>query len=97
MSFSSISEQGLADTITVGEYLVKNKESSFMLEMVGDSMTDSGICHGDKIIFERGKIPKGSDIVITLNEEGYKIKYFKQIKNQEQVIGVITSSFRTYG
>ncbi len=96
MSFSSLSEQGLADTITIGEYLVKHKESSYLLEFVGDYMMEAGIHHGDMIIFERGKIPRNGDIVIVLNEEGYRAKYLKDIKSLEQVIGVVVSSFRNY-
>lgn len=97
MSFSSVSENELADTITIGEYLIQHKESSYLLEMEGDSMDEAGIKSGDMVIFERGRVPRNGDIVISLTDDGYRVNYLNKIKSSEQVIGVITSSFRTYG
>jgi DNA polymerase V len=97
MSFSSVSENELADTITIGEYLIGHKESSYLLEIEGSSMDEVGIKNGDKVIFERGRVPRSGDIVISLTDDGYKIDYLNKIKSSEQVIGVVTSSFRTYG
>lgn len=96
MSFSSISEQGLADTISIGEFLIHHKASSFILEMSGNSMERAGILHGDQIIFERGRIPKFGDIVISLDEDGYRVRHLNDIEEDEKVIGVVVSTFRKY-
>ncbi len=111
--FAAPAEEELADTITVGEYLIRHKESSYLLQVEGDSMMDAGIHNGDMVIFERGKDAKPGDIVVALTENGYTLKYlrkkygkvFLEAANSEypdihpkegQVIGVVTSTFRTY-
>jgi DNA polymerase V len=95
MSFASPVEEELADTISIGEYLLRNKDQSFLLEMVGDSMKESGILHGDMIIFERTSDCKAGDIVVALTEDGYTLKHLKN-GERSHVIGVVTSSFRRY-
>ncbi len=111
--FAAPAEEELADTITVGEYLIRHKESSYLLQVEGDSMMDAGIHNGDMVIFERGKDAKPGDIVVALTEDGYTLKYlrkkygkvFLEAANSEypdihpkegQIIGVVTSTFRTY-
>lgn len=76
--FAAPAEDELADTITVGEYLIRHKESSYLLQVEGDSMRDAGINEGDMVIFERGTTPKVGDIVIALTEDGYTLKYLRK-------------------
>lgn len=76
--FATPAEEDLADTISVGEYLIRDKEASFLLEVVGDSMKDAGILEGDKVIFERTGSYKPGDVVIALTEDGYTLKYLRK-------------------
>ncbi len=76
--FASAAEEDLADTISVGEYLIRDKEASFLLQVVGDSMIDAGIHEGDMVIFERTHDYKLGDIVIALTEDGYTLKYLRK-------------------
>ncbi len=76
--FASPAEEELADTISVGEYLIRDKDASYLLEVEGDSMVDAGIYEGDMVIFERGVNYKSGDIVIALTEDGYTIKYLRK-------------------
>ncbi len=76
--FASPAEEELADTITVGEYLIRDKNASFLLEVEGDSMEGAGIKPGDMVIFERSGNYKPGDIVIALTEDGYTIKYLRK-------------------
>ncbi len=76
--FASPAEEELADTISVGEYLIGDKDASYLLEVEGDSMVDAGIHQGDMVIFERGRDCKTGDIVIALTEDGYTIKYLRK-------------------
>lgn len=78
MSFASPAQEALADTITVGEYLVRDHEASFLLEVTGDAMEGVGILAGDTVIFERGVVAKPGDIVIVLTEDGYYMRYLRQ-------------------
>ncbi len=81
--FPSPAEEELADTMTMDEYLIKNKEATFILKVSGDSMIDAGIMEGDMVIVERGISPKEGDIVIAEVDGGWTIKYFR--KNGSQV------------
>jgi SOS-response transcriptional repressor LexA len=117
--FAAPAEEELADTITVGEYLIRHKESSYLLKVEGDSMKGAGILEGDMVIFERRTDAKPGDIVVALTEDGYTLKflrknpstalragkYYLEAANDEysdmfpvegQIIGVVTSTFRTY-
>ncbi|MES2224848.1 MAG: S24 family peptidase [Patescibacteria group bacterium] len=76
--FAAPAEEALADTITVGDYLVRNKESSYLLQVQGDSMIDAGIHEGDMVIFERTSDYNIGDIVVALTEDGYTLKYLRK-------------------
>ncbi|MDB5238982.1 MAG: polymerase subunit [Candidatus Parcubacteria bacterium] len=76
--FAAPAEEELADTITVGEYLIGNKDASYMLQVDGDSMQDAGIRTGDMVIFERSQDYKPGDIVVALTEDGYTLKYLRK-------------------
>jgi len=41
--FPSPAEEELGDTIDLDEFLIKNKEATYMLKVTGDSMKDAGI------------------------------------------------------
>lgn len=76
--FAAPAEEELADTITLGEYLIRHKESTYLLKVAGDSMQDAGIHEGDMVVFERRHDAKPGDIVIALTEDGYTIKYLRK-------------------
>lgn len=111
--FAAPAEEELADTISIGEYLVTNPNASYLLEVEGDSMEGAGIRSGDMVIFERGQEGKPGDIVVALTEDGYTLKYLRKKGSsfyleaandrypdmhpkEGQIIGVVTSTFRTY-
>lgn len=112
--FATPAEEELADTITIGEYLLRRPEASYLLKVEGDSMQDAGIQEGDMVVFERTNDYKPGDIVVTLTEDGYTLKYLRKkdgkyyleaanenypdIHPREgSIIGVVISTFRTYG
>jgi len=76
--FPSAAEEELSDTITLDEYLIGNKEATFILKVSGDSMKDAGIMQGDMVIVERNKIAKDGDIVIAEVDGEWTIKYFRK-------------------
>jgi SOS regulatory protein LexA len=76
--FPSPAEEELVDTMSLDDYLIKNKEASFILKVKGDSMEDAGIFEGDMVIVERGKAPKVGDIVIAQVDGEYTMKYYRE-------------------
>lgn len=76
--FAAPAEEELADTITVGEYLLPRPDASYLLTVEGDSMIDAGIQSGDMVVFERTKDVQINDIVVALTEDGYTLKYLRR-------------------
>lgn len=81
--FPSAAEEELLDTMSLDEYLIQNKEATYLLKVKGDSMQDAGIIEGDMVLVERGKIPKPGQIVIATVDGEYTMKYYR--KNGEKV------------
>ena len=75
--FPTSAEEELIDTMSLDEYLVQNKEATYLLKVKGDSMIDAGILPGDLVIVERGKTPRPNDIVIAEVDEEYTMKYYR--------------------
>lgn len=80
--FPSPSEEELVDTMSLDDYLIKNKEATYILKVKGDSMVDAGIYEGDMVLVERGKSPKLGDIVVAQVDGEYTLKFFRQ-KNKQ--------------
>ena len=78
----SPAEEELSDTMSLDEYLINNKEATFMLKVKGDSMIDAGIMPGDMVLVERGKNPKYGDVVIAEVDNGWTMKYLHKDKGQ---------------
>ncbi|HEY0979672.1 MAG TPA: S24 family peptidase [Candidatus Paceibacterota bacterium] len=112
--FAAPAEEELADTVSIGEYLIDNPNASYLLTVEGDSMEGAGIRDGDMVIFERTHDVKPGQIVVALTEDGYTLKYLRKrgsrfyleaanerypdmYPTEGQIIGRVTSSFRTYG
>jgi repressor LexA len=76
--FAAPAEEELADTINIGEYLLRRPDASYLLTVEGDSMQDAGIHHGDMVVFERTQDYKIGDIVVALTEDGYTLKYLRR-------------------
>lgn len=74
----SPAEEENVDTISLDDWLIGNREASFMLTVSGDSMIDAGIRPGDMVILERGKTPKPGDVVVAEVDREWTIKYFEK-------------------
>ena len=70
-----------SEAISIDDYLVKDKESTYLLEVKGDSMIDEGIREGDLVLVERKGEAKDGDIVIAEIDGGWTMKYFKKKGN----------------
>jgi len=79
--FPSTAEEEILDTMSIDEYLIEKKESTYMLEVKGESMIDAGIQEGDLVIAERTNNPKVGDIVIAEVDGGWTMKYYRKKGN----------------
>ena len=76
--FPSPAEEELADTMSFDEYLIENKEATYILKVKGDSMIDAGICEGDMVVVERTATPKVGQIVIAEVDGAWTMKYLRK-------------------
>ncbi|NTW15015.1 MAG: hypothetical protein HGA38_01440 [Candidatus Moranbacteria bacterium] len=75
--FPSPAEEELLDTMTLDDWLIGNREATFMLEVKGESMRDAGIRPGDTVLAERGRTPKEGDIVIAEVDRKWTMKEYR--------------------
>ncbi len=76
--FPTATEEQSTDTLCLEDYLIKDKDSSYLLEVKGDSMIEEGIKEGDLVVVERRGDPKDGDIVIAEVDGGWTMKYYKK-------------------
>ena len=94
--YPSPAEEELLDTVTLDEYLIQNKEKTYMIRVQGDSMIEEGILPGDMVLVEWQKEAKSGEIVIaqvdgewtmkTYRKRGRKVILEAANKNYEPVI-----------
>jgi repressor LexA len=82
----SPAEEELHDTMSLDEWLIRNKEATYMLKVTGDSMIEAGIMDGDMVLLERGKEPKNGDVVIAEVDGAWTLKYFEKKGAQVSLI-----------
>ena len=76
--FPSPADEELTDTMSLDEYLIGNKEATYLLKVNGNSMCDAGILPGDMLLVERGAHPRDGDIVIAQVDREWTMKYFRK-------------------
>ena len=76
--FPSPEEEALCDVMSLDDYLVNRPETSFLLQVTGDSMIHAGILPGDLVVIEKGREPKSGDIVIAEVDGEWTLKFFRK-------------------
>lgn len=76
--FPAPSEEQSTDTISLEDYLIEKKDSTYMLEVDGDSMEDAHIQEGDMVIAKRSDVAKDGQIVIANVDGEFTMKYFRK-------------------
>lgn len=76
--FPSPSEDVLETTINLDSFLIRKKDSTYILEVDGDSMIEAHIADGDMVIAERTETARDMDIVIAEVDGEFTMKYFRK-------------------
>jgi repressor LexA len=76
--FPSPAEEELVDTLSLDDFLIQNREATFLLKVSGDSMTGAGIMPGDMVIVDKGRTAKSGDIVIAQVDGEWTMKYLRK-------------------
>lgn len=80
--FPAAAEESELDTMSIDEYLIQNRDATYMLKVKGDSMKDAGIVEGDMVIVERTQSPKVGQIVIADVDGEWTMKYLRKKGNE---------------
>lgn len=91
--FPTTAEESVSDTMSIDDYLIEKKESTYILEVKGDSMIEAGICEGDLVIAERTQNAREGDIVIAEVDGGWTMKYLRK-KNGKPYLEPANKDFK---
>jgi SOS regulatory protein LexA len=80
--FPTATEENDLDTFDITDYLIENKNNSYLLRVKGDSMIEAGIIEGDFVVAEKKNTANIGDIVIAEVDGGWTMKYFRKKGNQ---------------
>lgn len=80
--FAAPVEEQAEEQITLESYLVRDRSSTFLLRVKGDSMINAGIHEGDLVVVDRAKQPRPNDIVVGVLDGEYTLKRLKRDKGK---------------
>lgn len=80
--FAAPVEEHAEEQITIENYLVRNRSSTFLLRVKGDSMINAAINEGDLVVVDRAKQPKPEDIVVGVLDGEFTLKRLKKDKGK---------------
>lgn len=76
--FPSMTEEMTDTSLNLNDFLIRKKDSTYLVNVDGDSMIDAHITDGDMVIAERSITAKDKDIVIAEIDGECTMKYFRQ-------------------
>ncbi|HVW66331.1 MAG TPA: transcriptional repressor LexA [Candidatus Peribacteraceae bacterium] len=81
--FAAPAEEQAEELLTLENYLVRDRNSTFLLRVKGNSMVNAGIQEGDLVVVERGsKEPRVGDIVVGVLDGEYTLKRLARDKGK---------------
>lgn len=76
--FPSLGEETVNDNLLLDDWLLGDRDASYILCVNGDSMIDAGIHEGDYVIVERTLNANVGDIVIAEINDEWTMKYLRK-------------------
>jgi repressor LexA len=76
--FPSPAEEELIDTLSLDEWLIKNRNATFLLKVSGDSMIEAGILPGDMVLIDRSLTPQSGDVIIAEVDGEWTLKFLRK-------------------
>jgi repressor LexA len=85
--FPTVADEDVeTELVSLDDFLVEKKSSTYMLEVQGESMIEAGILEGDLVLVERGRTPRRGDIVLALVDHEYTLKYLDTEKGRPVLV-----------
>lgn len=76
--FPGPAEEERLGTVNLDDFLIKNRQATYLLKVSGYSMKDLGIMPGDLVLAERGADARDGDIVIAEVDGEWTIKTLRK-------------------
>ncbi len=86
-------EEQMLDTMSIDEFLIDGKATTYMLEVKGESMIDAHIAEGDLILVEKVDNAKVGDIVVADVDGGWTLKYYRVDKQGQAYLEPANKNF----
>ena len=80
--FAAPAEEQAEELVTLEDYLVRDRNKTFLLRVKGDSMINAGIQEGDLVVVERGANPRVGEIVVGVLDGEFTLKRLKRDKGK---------------
>lgn len=80
--FPTPAEEEHVSTLSLDEFLIRNPELSYLLQVNGDSMIDAGIMEGDLVIVDRSRTPQVGDIVVAEVDGEWTMKFYMKKRDK---------------
>ena len=74
--------------------MVRNPDTSFYAEVMGDSMIDAGIQPGDWVLIDRSVEAADGDVIVAYVQEEFTIKYLNTQHRAEGFIELVPANSR---
>ncbi|TSC78699.1 MAG: DNA polymerase V [Candidatus Peregrinibacteria bacterium Gr01-1014_25] len=80
--FAAPVEEQAEETVTLEDYLVGDRSSTFLLRVKGDSMIGAGINEGDLVVVDRKRQPRLNAIVVGVLDGEFTLKRLRKDKGK---------------
>lgn len=80
--FAAPVEEQAEELVTLDDYLVRDRNKTFLLRVRGDSMIEAGIHQGDLVVVERDRQPRPEEIVVAILDGEFTLKRLKRQKGK---------------
>jgi repressor LexA len=88
-------EEEMLDTTSIEDFLLgDSKDSSYMLEVKGESMIEAHIAEGDMVLVERCTTARVGEIVIAEVDGGWTMKYYRVDKKGRPFLQPANKKFK---
>jgi repressor LexA len=74
----SPAEEELTDTLRLDEWLIKNREATFMVRAPSNSLIGAGIITGDLVLIDRSRTARDGDIVLAEVDDRTVLRVFRK-------------------
>jgi repressor LexA len=91
--FPGTADQEQENTMDLDEFLIEDPTSTFILEVVSNSMIEEGIKEGDMVLVERGKQPSIGDVVVARLDNEWTLKYFQKDEENQAYLAAANENY----